>query len=129
VLFQTLLAEVSPSPLLPFTSVLPSLVKDPRYILLSSQADRESVFNEWCREVIRASRLKGAAPTAQPQALAPREAYDQLLKEEAKSTRTTWDEFKRKWKKDRRFFGFGRDDREREKVFRGWLKKVGECKS
>lgn len=42
------------------------------------------------------------------------------------STRTTWDEFRRKWKKDRRFFGFGRDDKEREKVFKEWRNTLGE---
>lgn len=54
-----------------------------------------------------------------------REAYDLLLKTEATSTRTTWDEFRRKWKKDRKFFGFG-SDRDREKVFRAWIKDLGE---
>lgn len=58
---------------------------------------------------------------------AAREAYDSLLKTEATSTRTTWDDFRRKWKKDRRFFGFA-GDREREKVFRAWMKDLGERK-
>jgi transcription elongation regulator 1 len=45
-----------------------------------------------------------------------------------KSTRTRWEEFRKKWKKDRRFFGWGRDDREREKVFKVHLKELGERK-
>ncbi len=31
-----------------------------------------------------------------------------------------------KWKKDRRFYSFGRDDREREKVFKTHLKELSE---
>lgn len=56
----------------------------------------------------------------------PKEAYERLLKEEVKSTRTSWTEFRRTWKKDRRFWGWGRDDREREKRFREYLKDLGE---
>lgn len=37
-----------------------------------------------------------------------------------------FDDFRKAWKKDRRFFGFGRDDREREKAFKAWLRELGE---
>lgn len=43
-----------------------------------------------------------------------------------KSTRTSWTEWKRTWKNNKRFYGWGRDDREREKRFREWLKELGE---
>lgn len=119
------------------------LITDPRYVLLPSQADRETAFNEWCREAARNSRLAktGSVPSTAPDSpdaqLAPnedptaakqrvRDAYDALLQNEVISTRTSWEEFRRKWKKDRRFFAFGRDDREREKVFKTWLKELGE---
>jgi hypothetical protein len=46
----------------------------------------------------------------------PKEEFERFLKEEVKSTRTTWTDFRRTWKKDRRFYGWGRDDREREEV-------------
>lgn len=131
---------------------MPLLITDPRYVLLPSQNDRENVFNEWCRDIARANRLAkgqaalhpsvtegvegegdGTATTESQHVLSKeeekqraRETYDALLKEDVKSTRTTWDEFRRKWKKDRRFFGFGRDEREREKVFKAWLKDLGE---
>lgn len=58
----------------------------------------------------------------------PGEQFDRLLKEEIKSTRTSWTEFRRAWKKDRRFYGWGRDDKERETRFRGFLKELGERK-
>jgi len=130
---------------------MPMLITDPRYILLSSQSEREAAFNEWCRETARKARLTKLSPIA-PAAAAngdlvtdatqqdrslldpaaakqhSRDAYESLLKTEVSSTRLTWDEFRRKWKKDRRFFSFGRDEREREKVFRIWLKDLGERK-
>lgn len=56
----------------------------------------------------------------------PKEEFDSLLHEEVKSTRTVWTDFRRTWKKDRRFFGWGRDDREREKRFKDYLKELGE---
>src|ERR1700733_2176162 len=148
---KTLLTDKNPNPLAPFASVMPMLITDPRYVLLSSQSEREAAFNEWCRETARKARLAKSSPTA-PAAAAngdlvtdttqqnnsildpaaakqhSRDAYESLLKAEVTSTRITWDEFRRKWKKDRRFFSFGRDEREREKVFRIWLKDLGERK-
>lgn len=121
--------------------MIPLLITDPRYVLLPSQAEREAAFNEWCKEAARLARLaKSSASTTsastasqqQQEAtnvdpkVAARQTYDALLSAEVTSTRTTWDDFRRKWKKDRRFFGFGRDEREREKVFRAWVKELGE---
>jgi hypothetical protein len=62
------------------------------------------------------------------EASSPGEQFDRLLKEEIQSTRTSWTDFRRAWKKDRRFYGWGRDDKEREKRFRGFLKELGERK-
>ncbi len=56
----------------------------------------------------------------------PEKEYRALLKEEVKSTRTIWDEFRRSNKKERRFWSFGKDDRAREKLFRAYLKELGE---
>lgn len=39
-----------------------------------------------------------------------------------------WEDFRRDHKKDTRFRSFGRDDREREKAFKGWLRELGERK-
>ena len=55
-------------------------------------------------------------------------AFQELLRTTATSTRLTWDEWRKVNKKDRRFFEFGRDDREREKAFRAWLRELGEKK-
>ena len=56
-----------------------------------------------------------------------KEVYSKLLKEEVMSTRATWHEFRKKWKKDRRFFGWA-GDRERERAFRVWLRDLAEGK-
>jgi transcription elongation regulator 1 len=149
---KTLLTEKNPNPLAPFAFIMPTLITDPRYVLLSSQSEREVAFNEWCRETARKTRLANSSSIAPAGATAEdlgafatqkdsstldpatvkqhaREAYDSLLKVEVTSTRIRWEEFRRKWKKDRRFFAFGRDEREREKVFRAWLRDLGERKS
>lgn len=44
------------------------------------------------------------------------------------STRAHWEDFRQKFKKDSRFREFGRDDREREKTFKSWLRELGEIK-
>ncbi|KAG9093775.1 hypothetical protein FRC06_011378 [Ceratobasidium sp. 370] len=122
-LFTTLLNEVSPNPLLPYDQALPQLVNDARYVLLPPN-ERKAVFDEWCKERarnLRKNKTKEATTT-------PESAYEALLQTEVKSTRTSWDEFRRKWRKDRRFYGFGRDDKEREKKFRAWLVELGEVK-
>ncbi|KAJ7904478.1 hypothetical protein B0H14DRAFT_2663034 [Mycena olivaceomarginata] len=100
-LFKTLLREKDINPLHPWDVALPKFVSDPRYVLL------QSAFDEYCRD--RAREIRQA-------------------NEEVKSTRTSWSDFRRTWKKDRRYYGWGRDDREREKKFREWIKELGEKK-
>lgn len=56
----------------------------------------------------------------------PEREYKALMREDVISTRTRFEDFRKKWKKDRRFYGFGRDDREREKAFKTHLKELGE---
>ena len=60
------------------------------------------------------------------EAASPKDAFENLLKENVKSTRSNWGDFRRIWKRDRRFYGWGRDDREREKRFREFIKEIGE---
>jgi transcription elongation regulator 1 len=59
----------------------------------------------------------------------PEKEYRELLRTEVKSTRTIWEDFRRSWKKDRRFWSYGKDDRAREKLFRVHLKELGESGS
>ncbi|KAI0068699.1 HSP90-domain-containing protein [Artomyces pyxidatus] len=123
-LFKTLLREKDVNPLHPWDTSLPLFISDPRYVLLPSVSARREAFDEYCRErarELRASRVKKEKED-------PKEEFERLLMEEVKSTRTSWNDFRRTWKKDRRFYGWGRDEREREKRFRDFLKELGERK-
>ena len=91
-------------------------------MLLPSVSARREAFDEYCRErarELRASRVKKEKED-------PKEEFEKLLTAEVKSTRISWTDFRRQWKKDRRFYSWGRDDREREKRFREFLKELGE---
>ncbi|KAH9045350.1 Hsp90 protein-domain-containing protein [Lactarius pseudohatsudake] len=123
-LFKTLLREKDINPLHPWDTSLPLFISDPRYVLLPSVSARREAFDEYCRErarELRASRVKKEKED-------PKEEFERLITTEVKSTRTSWSDFRRQWKKDRRFYGWGRDDREREKRFREFLKELGERK-
>ena len=118
---QTLLREKDINPLHPWDTSLPLFISDPRYVLLPSVSARREAFDEYCRErarELRASRVKKEE--------GPKEEFEKLLATEVKSTRINWTDFRRQFKKDRRFYGWGRDDREREKRFREFLKDLGE---
>ncbi|KAF8165360.1 Hsp90 protein-domain-containing protein [Crassisporium funariophilum] len=125
-LFKTLLREKDINPLHPWDISLPKFVSDPRYVLLPSVAARREAFDEYCKE--RARELRQSTVKKEKEAANPKDEYDKLLKDEIKSTRASWTDFRGTWKKDRRFYGWGRDDREREKRFREFLKDLGEQK-
>ncbi|EPT03672.1 hypothetical protein FOMPIDRAFT_1028529 [Fomitopsis schrenkii] len=125
-LFKTLLREKDVNPLHPWDTSLPLFINDPRYVLLPSVSARKEAFDEHCRD--RARELRQSNVKREKETANPREEFERLLKEEVKSTRTSWTEWRRQWKKDRRFYGWGRDDREREKRFRAYLKELGEKK-
>lgn len=121
---QTLLREKDINPLIPWDTALPLFISDPRYVLLPSVSARREAFDEYCRD--RARELREVQVKKEKELADPKEAFDRLLREEVKSTRTSWSDFRRQWKKDRRFWGWGRDDREREKRFKEYLKELGE---
>lgn len=126
---QALLIEKDISPFAPWDQSLPLFINDPRYILLGSMKDRKEVYEEYCRDTGRARRLNkstSGASESKKQKQDPERDYKALLREEVTSTRTRWDDFRKKWKKERRFYQFGRDDRDREKVFKTHLKELGE---
>ncbi|SJL01980.1 uncharacterized protein ARMOST_05304 [Armillaria ostoyae] len=125
-LFKTLLREKDVNPLHPWDTSLPLFVSDPRYVLLPSVSTRRDAFDEYCRE--RARELRQQNVKKEKEAGNPKDEFDRLLATEVKSTRLSWGDFRRSWKKDRRFYGWGRDDREREKRFKEHLKELGEKK-
>jgi len=121
---QTLLREKDINPLHPWDTSLPKFISDPRYVLLPSVAARKEAFDDYCKE--RARELRQSTVKKEKEVADPKGDFERLLKDEVKSTRASWTDFKRAWKKDRRFYGWGRDDREREKRFRDYLKELGE---
>ncbi|OCH90979.1 hypothetical protein OBBRIDRAFT_729724 [Obba rivulosa] len=125
-LFKTLLREKNVNPLHPWDMSLPLFVNDPRYVLLPSVSARREAFDEYCRD--RARELRQSQVKKEKEASDPKGEFERLLREEVTSTRISWTEWRRQWKKDRRFYGWGRDDREREKRFREHLKELGEKK-
>ncbi|KAG7527712.1 hypothetical protein FFLO_06660 [Filobasidium floriforme] len=138
-LFKSLLYEKDISPFAPWETSLPLFINDPRYVLLPSEKLRQEVYEDYCREVARNRRLgktKPAGTSSSPSTTAgetsgkkdPEREYKSLLRAEVKSTRTIWEDFRRAWRKDRRFFDYGKDDKQREKVFRDHLRELGERK-
>lgn len=121
---QGLLREKNINPLLPWDTSLPLFVGDPRYVLLPSVSARREAFDEYCRD--RARELRQFSVSKEKTIANPKEEYENLLSAEVRSTRSGWTDFRRTWKKDRRFYGWGRDDREREKRFREFIKDLSE---
>ncbi|KAG6919444.1 hypothetical protein DXG01_006327 [Tephrocybe rancida] len=93
--------------------------------LFKAISARREAFDEYCRD--RARELRQSTLKKEKTA-SPKEEFERLLEKEVKSTRSSWTDFRRTWKKDRSFYGWGRDDREREKKFRDFLKELGERK-
>lgn len=131
------------SPMAPWDKELPKFVHRSEYASLKQLKDRQDAFNDWCRDRLREKRQMkskaAATATSSSHALegssslsesstSPQEAYAKLLHAEVKSTRARFEDFKKDFKKDRRFYGFGRDDREREKRFKTHLRELGEQK-
>ncbi|CAO1614524.1 unnamed protein product [Sympodiomycopsis kandeliae] len=135
------------NPMAPWDKELPKFVYKSEYTSLGQLKDRQDAFNDWCRDRLKEKReLKRKGQTTmvkQPavssnssampspsggSSLPPSDAYRKLLESEIKSTRARFDDFRRDFKKDRRFYGFGRDDREREKIFKTFLRELGEQK-
>ncbi|MBW0549587.1 hypothetical protein O181_089302 [Austropuccinia psidii MF-1] len=123
-MFKAMLLEKDINPMAPWDNELPKFVMDSRYLAVSSMKERRDLFDEFCKEKIRQQRAAKVAALK----VDPPQAYRSLLIEFVTSTRMLWEDFKTKHKKDARFRNFGRDDREREKAFKGWLKELGEQK-
>ncbi|TIA91840.1 hypothetical protein E3P81_01799 [Wallemia ichthyophaga] len=120
-LFKSMLEEYDINPLMPWDMALTTFVNDSRYTSLRNTEDRQDAFDEYCRD--KAQSAKRSTVSVDPAI-----SYRELLRSEVTSTRARFEEFRKTFKKDRRFFGFGRDDKEREKVFKSWLRELGEAK-
>ena len=118
-LFKSMLEDYDINPLIPWDLALPIFIKDERYRALKNTEDRQMAFDEYCRDKPKKANKKIDVD--------PKVTYQELLRSEVTSTRTRFEDFRKTFKKDRRFFSFGRDDKEREKIFKSWLRELGEC--
>ena len=107
----------------PWEKTLPLLISSPNYTTLLENSlpatAQRDIFEGYCKELIVAR--KAQEPATKSKALSdPHEAYRQLLKDTVISTRMTYTQFRQQVKKDRKFYSFGRDEKEREREFR-WV--------
>lgn len=131
------------NPMAPWDKELAKFVNHRDYTVLKELSDKQDAFNEWCRLRLREKRaaksksanssipdqpVESGITTSHSDSNDRLTTFKALLEKEVTSTRTHWDDFRKNWKRDRRFFAFGRDDRDREKEFRNWLKELGERK-
>lgn len=122
--FFSHLSSLSINPMAPYDLEQPKFSSHPSYLALPER-EREDAFNEWCKIRLRERRAARAATSA-PSASAE-QRYLNLLKEEVRSTRTKYSDFKHAFSRDSRFSNF-KSDAEREKHFRKHLVELGEQK-
>ena len=106
--------------MLPWESSVAIFGQDERYAKLNSGTSialQHDIFEEYCKEVIKERKDKASAPKAE---ISPMDAYRDLLRATVTSTRMTYTQFRQQVKKDRRFYSYGRDEKERERMFR-WV--------
>ncbi|KAJ1022423.1 hypothetical protein NDA16_003412 [Ustilago loliicola] len=128
------------NPMAPWDLEQPKFFSHPSFHTLP-QREREDVFNEWCKLRIRekraakASSSAAAAPTASskssradPLSKSAEDAFRKLLKQEVRSTRTKYSDFKAAFARDFRFSSYGKSDGDREKLFKTHLIELGEQK-
>ncbi|GAA5880153.1 hypothetical protein JCM16303_001231 [Sporobolomyces ruberrimus] len=127
-MYKVLLEERDINPMAPFENELPKFVNDPRYHAVKSQRDRRDVFDEFCKEKIRERRVAKAKLAQSGIKIDPLEAYRALLASTVTSTRTHFSDFKKAHGKDSRFREFGKNEGEKEKEFKRYLRDLGEKK-
>jgi hypothetical protein len=122
VLFKELLDDTHVSPYTPWDNVLEkgSLFEDKRYKALPNMKARKECFDEWARE--KAQYLKEIK--AKQQKLDPRVPYLALLDRHA-TPKLYWPEFRRKYKKEPEIKDTKLADKEKEKLYRDHVKRLG----
>jgi transcription elongation regulator 1 len=72
-------------------------VSDPRYVLLPSVSARREAFDEYCRD--RARELRQSNVKKEKDWQIQRKLSSDCSRKKSKSTRTSWTDFRRTWKK------------------------------
>ncbi|KAJ4299046.1 hypothetical protein N0V90_004290 [Kalmusia sp. IMI 367209] len=121
-LFKELLDDTHTNPYTPWDKVLETgaLYDDERYKALPNMKARKDCFDEWSRE--KAQFLK--EQKAKQRKLDPRIPYLALLDRYA-TPKLYWPEFRRKYKKEPELKDAKLSDKEREKLYREHIKRVG----
>ncbi|KAI5475112.1 transcription elongation regulator 1 [Pseudohyphozyma bogoriensis] len=128
--FKAMLSGLEINPMAPWELELPKFVHDPRYAAVKLLKDRRDLFDEYCKEKLREIRAakKAAMDAGKIVKVDPLTAYRELLSSTVTSTRTHFSDFKRANAKDSRFRDFGKTEGEKEKVFKQYLRELGEKK-
>jgi hypothetical protein len=121
-LFKELLDDTHVSPYTPWDNVLEkgSLYEDERYKALPNMKARKECFDEWARE--KAQYLK--EQKAKQQKLDPRVPYIAFLDRYA-TPKLYWPEFRRKYKKEPELKDTKLADKDKEKLYRDHIKRLG----
>ncbi|GAA5838206.1 hypothetical protein JCM9279_004156 [Rhodotorula babjevae] len=127
-MFKVLLSEKDINAMAPFESELAKFVNDPRYHAVKTTRERRDLFDEFCKEKIRAQRAAKKAAAASGIKVDPLVSFRALLSTAVTSTRTHFSDFKRAHQKDARYRDFGKTEGDREKEFKKHLRELGERK-
>jgi hypothetical protein len=121
VLFYELLEDFKVSPFTTWDKVVEegTVVEDSRYTALSSMKARRAAWDEWTRKKIQ--DLKEARDKEEKKD--PRIAYYAFLEEYA-TPKLYWPEFKRKYRKEAVMKDSKVPDKDREKWYRGYIKRL-----
>jgi hypothetical protein len=121
-LFKELLDDTRISPFTPWDKILESgaLYDDERYKALPNMTARKECFNEWSRD--KAQFLKEEKAKAAKRD--PRIPYLAFLDQHA-TPKLYWPEFRRKFKKEPELKDQKLSDKDKEKLYRDHIKRVG----
>ncbi|KAF2123872.1 hypothetical protein P153DRAFT_351381 [Dothidotthia symphoricarpi CBS 119687] len=121
-LFKELLDDTRTSPFTPWDKILDQgvLYDDERYKALPNMNARKDCFNEWARDKVQF--LKEEKATQQKRD--PRIPYLALLDKHA-TPKLYWPEFRRKFKKEPEMKDGKLSDKDKEKLYRDHIKRLG----
>jgi hypothetical protein len=121
-LFKELLEDTRISPYTPWDKILEDgvLFDDGRYKALPNMKARNECFNEWSREKMQSLKEE----KAKQQKLDPRIPYLALLDRHA-TPKLYWPEFRRKYKKEPEMKDGKLSDKDKEKLYRDHIKRLG----
>lgn len=121
-LFKELLDDTNTNPYTPWDKILEAgaLYEDERYKALPNMKARKECFDEWARDKMHYLKEQ----KAKQQKLDPRIPYLALLDRHA-TPKLYWPEFRRKYKKEPELKDTKLADKEKEKLYREHIKRLG----